>query len=240
MVARHELATDADLLRQLLVVRRGTAWFHRQVDSLTDGDLDGPSLLPGWTRRHVVAHVGYNARAITRLVEWGNTGEENPMYSSPAARSEEIERGSTQPARALRHLTQHAAITLDVSWRDTPDAAWAATVRTAQGRSVPLAETVWMRTREVWLHAIDLDRGAGFTHVPREVLSRLLADVTGHWQRAGAGEDLLIEVTDEPSLSRGSGSTTIRGDLPAVVAWASGRTGKFLDEGSAVVAPRWI
>ena len=37
---------------------------------------------PGWSRRHVVAHVGYNARALTRLVEWAKTGIETPMYAS--------------------------------------------------------------------------------------------------------------------------------------------------------------
>ena len=28
---------------------------------------------------------------------------------------------------------------------------------------MPVAETVWMRTREVWLHAVDLDNGGTFT-----------------------------------------------------------------------------
>ncbi|MBU5900470.1 maleylpyruvate isomerase N-terminal domain-containing protein, partial [Vibrio cholerae O1] len=71
------------------------------------------------------------------------------------ARDAEIDFGSTLPVRALRHLIEHAAISLDVEWRDSPDEAWAAIVRTAQGREVPARETVWMRTREVWLHGID-------------------------------------------------------------------------------------
>ena len=70
MVARHDQTTDPVLLDALLQARRGTAFFARKLNELTDADLDGVSLLPGWTRRHVVAHVGYNARAIARLVEW--------------------------------------------------------------------------------------------------------------------------------------------------------------------------
>ena len=69
MVARQDLTTDEDLKAQLLLVRRGTAFWSRKVNELTDDELDGPSLLPGWSRRHVIAHVGYNARALTRLVQ---------------------------------------------------------------------------------------------------------------------------------------------------------------------------
>lgn len=46
-----------------------------------------------------------------------------------------------------------------LEWRDLPDANWTHEVRTAQGRTVPASETVWMRTREVWVHAVDLDNG---------------------------------------------------------------------------------
>ena len=108
MVARQDLTTDEDLKAQLLLVRRGTAFWSRKVNELTDDELDGPSLLPGWSRRHVLAHVGYNARALTRLVQWANTGVETPMYSSPQARNQEIAYGATLPSRALRHLNDHA------------------------------------------------------------------------------------------------------------------------------------
>lgn len=36
-----------------------------------------------------------------------------------------------------------------------------------------------VRSPEVWQHAVDLDNGAHFVDVPREVLLRLLGDVTG-------------------------------------------------------------
>ncbi|HET7782728.1 MAG TPA: maleylpyruvate isomerase N-terminal domain-containing protein, partial [Arthrobacter sp.] len=95
MVARHDQATDPALLEALLQARRGTAFFARKLNELSDAELDGGTLLPGWTRRHVVAHVGYNARAIARLIEWAATGVETPMYSSPEARNHEIEFGAT-------------------------------------------------------------------------------------------------------------------------------------------------
>src|SRR5690606_37927969 len=70
-----------------------------------------------------------------------------PDVFVPEARMAEIRRGESLPPRALRHLAHHAAIHLDVEWRDLDAAAWDASVVTAQGRTVPARETVWMRTR---------------------------------------------------------------------------------------------
>ncbi|MEX5257909.1 maleylpyruvate isomerase family mycothiol-dependent enzyme [Kocuria arenosa] len=246
MVARQDLTTDKDLRSQLLLVRRGTAFWSRKVNELTDDELDGPSLLPGWSRRHVIAHVGYNARALTRLVQWANTGVETPMYSSPQARNQEIAYGATLPARALRHLNDHASVSLNVEWRDTPDEAWDHEVRTAQGRTVPATETIWMRNREVWLHAIDLNNGARFSDVPREVLTRLLTDVVGSWAAKDKDPGLRIQVTDAPELGELGAAAgqdsgiVVRGDLPAVAQWASGRGGARLEVGADVENPRWI
>ncbi|MFI7484268.1 maleylpyruvate isomerase family mycothiol-dependent enzyme [Kocuria sp. M1R5S2] len=246
MVAREDLTTDEQLKSQLLLVRRGTAFWSRKVNELADDELDGASLLPGWTRRHVIAHVGYNARALTRLVQWANTGVETPMYSSPAARNEEIAYGATLPARALRHLDAHASVSLNVEWRDTPEEAWHHEVRTAQGRTVPLTETVWLRNREVWLHAIDLDNGARFSDVPREVLTRLLREIVGAWAAKDTDPGLRIQVTDAPEfgeLGTAAGQDTgtlVRGDLSAVAQWASGRGGHRLQAGADVPNPRWI
>lgn len=249
MVARTDLTSDPALLEQLLTVRRGTAFWHRKVEELTDAELDEPSLLEGWSRRHLILHVGYNARAIARLVLWANTGVEHPMYSSPEARSREISFGASMPARALRHLNHHAAVSLNVEWRDTPEEAWSYPVRTAQGRTVPMSETVWMRTREVWLHSVDLDNGARVSDIPEDVLERLLSDILGIWKTRGTDPGFAIHVTDRPDLGvLGTGADsgedpsaqTIRGDLAAVVSWASGRSASRLETGEEVSPPRWL
>ena len=246
MVARYDLTTDPDLQDQLLTVRRGTAFWHRKVGELSDTELEGETLLSGWTRRHLIAHVGYNARAISRLVYWANTGVETPMYATAEDRNREIELGATIPARALRHLNDHAAVSLNVEWRDTPAEKWENIVRTAQGRQVPLSETVWMRTREVWLHAIDLDNGARFSDVPELALERLLVDITGMWQKRGTDPGFTIEITGRPDLSAmgagagDSSATSIQGSLSAVVSWASGRDATALTTGRDIQPPRWL
>ena len=52
MVARSALTTAEGLEAQVLVARHGTAFWSRKVHELTDEELEGPSLLPGWSRRH--------------------------------------------------------------------------------------------------------------------------------------------------------------------------------------------
>src|SRR5690606_3424112 len=120
----RDAATPAAPTGELVWARRGTAYFARKLNELTDAELDRPSLLPGWSRRHVIAHVGYNARALSRLMRWARTGVETPMYPSPEQRAAEMESGATLPARALRSLLSHSEVHLNVAWRDLPDEAW--------------------------------------------------------------------------------------------------------------------
>ena len=263
MPARTDRTTDPKLRAGLLLARRGQAYFSRKLNELPGPRLDAPSLVTGWTRRHVVAHVGLNARALTRLTEWAATGVETPMYASPTERDEEIELAATLPARALRNLSAHAAVHLDVEWRDLPDEAWRAPVRTALGRVVPASETVWMRTREVWVHAVDLDNGGSFDDFPAELVDALLADVVGAWRRRPGPDGvppLVLEPTDReqavrvadpgtmpagtaPAGTAPAGTVTLRGTAADLTRWATGRgTAGVLVSGGGTgpTPPRWL
>ncbi|HEV7168302.1 MAG TPA: maleylpyruvate isomerase family mycothiol-dependent enzyme [Micrococcaceae bacterium] len=247
MVARHDLTTDPQLQAGLLQARRGTAFFARKLNELTDAQLDGGSLLSGWTRRHVVAHVGYNARAISRLVEWAHTGVETPMYPSVEVRDHEIDFGATLSPIALRNLFDHSAVHLSVEWRDLPDDAWSHLVKTIQGRQVPVSETIWMRSREVWVHAVDLANGASFTDIPADVLERLLVDITSAWKKRGTDRGLALKIAGSPHLTElgdtdTAGATVVSGDLADVTAWAAGRGRAGLSSTADAVpaAPAWI
>jgi maleylpyruvate isomerase len=247
MGARHDQTTDPDLLEALLQARRGTAFFARKLNELSDVELDGDSLLPGWTRRHITAHIGYNARAIARLIEWAATGVETPMYASMTVRDHEIGFGATLSPIALRHLFDHSAVHLNVEWRDLPEDAWHHKVRTIQGREVPATETIWMRTREVWVHAVDLDNGATFADIPVPVLQRLLKDITGAWKARGTDKDLVLKVDGAQHLSElgdldANDPEIVSGTLTDITAWAGGRpaAGIASNKQEKPIAPHWI
>jgi maleylpyruvate isomerase len=164
----------------------GTGLFLSTLASLGDHDLDRPTALPGWTGRHLVAHVHYNAQALRRLARWAATGVESRMYASPQQRNSEIENGATLPAAELRDLVQRSAGDLAAALDGLSAEAWNTTVLTAQGRSVPATEIPWMRAREVCIHAVDLGGGLTFGDLPADFVAALLADVVR--KRAGAGE----------------------------------------------------
>lgn len=189
--------------------RRGTAYFARKLRELPDEALLGPSLLPGWTRAHVVAHVGYNARALARFVESARTGAEVPMYESAEARATEIELGATLPARALRNLFDHAEVHLNVEWRDLTDAQWDAVVG-----GVAVRDTPWMRAREVWIHAVDLDNGGSFLDFPADLLDRLLPELAAEAGLAGVPQ--AGEPADVARWLAGRGARRLAGALPDI------------------------
>jgi maleylpyruvate isomerase len=163
-----------------------TKVFLTALGRLDDADLNAPTVLPGWTRRHVVAHVHHNATALRRLVSWAATGRENPMYASPEQRVREIEQCAQLAAADLRRLVSESAYRLADDLDALPNAAWRAEVVTGQGRQIRAAEIPWLRVREVAVHAIDLDAGIDFDDLPAAVLEALLVDVVR--RRAAGGE----------------------------------------------------
>ena len=243
--ARYDQVTDPALAASLLTARRGTAYFTRKLAELADDEFTRPSLLDGWSRAHVIAHVGYNARALTRLLEWAATGVETAMYASPEQRADEINEGATLKPIALRHLVSHSNVHLNVEWRDLPADRWQDTVRTAQGRSVPVSETAWMRTREVWIHAVDLDNGGSFYDIPADVIDRLLMDVTRSWRLRDQGLDLLLKPTDRAQhITVGtSPNVELAGAAADLARWATGRGANGVTVIGAVEVPpppRWL
>jgi maleylpyruvate isomerase len=235
---------DLELPDRLLLARRGTAFFAQRLAELTDDELDGDTLLDGWTRSHLLAHVGYNAAALCRLLDWAATGAQTPMYESTEQRNQEIKEGATLSAAALRNLFDHTVARLDEKWRHLPPSAWNAEVRTAQGRTVPASETVWMRTREVWIHAVDLDNGGRFLDIPNIVLKALLTDIVETWRRNHRARDLVIAVAGAAPVTVGDrviDPRVVCGPLAAVVRWASGRgTIGVTANGSVPPPPPWL
>ncbi len=65
--------------------------FTRTVDALTDEELAAASLLPGWTRAHVVAHVALNGYALAGVIDGLVHRRPVAMYASDAQRDRDIE-----------------------------------------------------------------------------------------------------------------------------------------------------
>lgn len=251
MVRDDYLTHDPEIRDALHLANEGTEFFDRALAALRDSHFFGASLLPGWTKRHVIAHVAYNAQALRRLAEWASTGVERPMYESTEARNTQIEEGATLSIEELRALHSKSAAALDDAWRDLSDRAWNAHVRMQTGPSFPATHTIWLRTREVWLHAVDLNSGASFADFPARLVERLLIDVVSAW-RGRVSDDTIpnfVLIPTDRSLRLSVGNSddtngvTLRGTAVDLARWATGRStlGISADSGSPVPgAPRWI
>jgi maleylpyruvate isomerase len=162
---------------------------------------DVATALPGWTRKHLVAHVASNADALLGLVRWAATGVEAPMYHSPRERAATIERGTRLPPAELSDWLASSADRLAAAMDELTPRQWEAEVVTARGRTVPASELPWLRSREVWVHAVDLG-GVDFADLPGGFLSALICDI--------ASQRGLSELPEGPDHE--------------VVGWLAGRT----------------
>lgn len=186
--------------------RTGETRLAALVASIPDAEFDGATLLPGWSRRVLLGHLARNADALGHLLRWARTGVESPMYSSGEQREADIRSSATQSAAALRADVAAAAERLRGDAEELSDEQWEAPVRTAQGRPVPAAEVPWMRCREVWVHAVDLDAGFTFADVPPQVTAALIDDVLMMWERRGEPVDLSLQATDTGQRWRAGGA----------------------------------
>ncbi|MEU4892761.1 maleylpyruvate isomerase family mycothiol-dependent enzyme [Streptomyces sp. NPDC044780] len=202
--------------------RLGTELFVTAAD-LHDTGLDAHSALPGWRRKHLVAHVAANADALGNLVHWAATGEPTPMYASPEERTAGIENGARLPAADLTAWLRRSARTLADGMDALTEERWQAPVVTAQGRTVPATELPWMRSREVCVHAIDLATGLTFADLPADFLAALNDDVLGK-RGTAPGPAVVLTAGEARWELPGQGEPVeLVGALPEITAYLTGR-----------------
>ena len=84
----------------------------RTVDGLDDHALGQPSLLPGWSRAHVVAHVTLNAEGLGGVLRGIVEGRDVPMYRSQEVRDGDIDLLARADRAALRERFMASSVAL--------------------------------------------------------------------------------------------------------------------------------
>jgi maleylpyruvate isomerase len=209
-------------------LREGTDRLFGAVGELTDADLAEPSLLPGWDRATVLAHLAQNARGLSNLVHWARTGVETPMYPSPEAREAGIAELAATPAGRIRAEAVAADAEFQRHLAELPADHWTNTVRTFRGRPVPATEVPWMRNREVWVHAVDLRCGVTFAAMPADVLAALLDDAASLMSIGPDTVPVTVRAVDAGrewtfGATGSAAGAPVEGELADVCAWVLGR-----------------
>lgn len=217
---------------------------ERLLATARELDISAPSLLPGWTRGHVITHIARNADGYVNLLTWARTGVETPMYASVERRNEEILEGAGRPLDAQLADLEASAGRFAAAVDAMTPAAWGASVRHMTGRVLTPQQIVWARWREVEVHHVDLNASYRPAHWPEAFALHLLREVVADF--AGWDGGLTASAEDlsfEAKIGAASAPITVRGPARGIAAWLIGRsTGDALrtePAGQLPAVPTW-
>jgi maleylpyruvate isomerase len=219
----------------------GTRRLVRTVDGMSDEQWEQPSLLPGWSRAHVVAHLTLNAEALSGALEGVHEGRPVPMYASDTARDADIASLATVAAPELRDRFLGSTTVLGEWVEELADNLAGHVIERTPGsdRQFLAGEVGMMRTREVEIHHADLGLDYTAADWPDEFVVLLLDGRAANHD----GPGFTAHATDlDRSWTFGSGGPTISGAGTALGWWVTGRgTGDGLtsDDGQVPSMEPW-
>jgi maleylpyruvate isomerase len=129
---------------------------------MTEPDLRARSLLPGWSRAHILAHLARGADAMRNLLVGARAGQDRPAYASPQARTADIANSAATGAKELVEDLAGSAMALRTVALQLPDQAWRYQVRVLGSPRFPASQLLTRRLAEVELHHCDLS--IGYSH----------------------------------------------------------------------------
>ncbi|MDP3889972.1 maleylpyruvate isomerase family mycothiol-dependent enzyme [Nocardioides sp.] len=193
----------------------------RTVDTLSDDDLRADSLLPGWSRAHVLAHIALNGEGLAGVLEGLAADRDEPMYRSDEARDADIEALSASPGPALRERLDSAATRFREAAASAPDHGWERVVlRTPGRRAFPAHTVVERRHREVEIHHADLDAGYSPDDWPADFLERTFREVL---QDRRDGPPVQLRTPEDEAVIGDGRGPTVTGSRADVTWWLLGR-----------------
>ncbi|BCJ55798.1 hypothetical protein Asp14428_72730 [Actinoplanes sp. NBRC 14428] len=136
-------------------IDEATAKLLATAARLTDDDVRQPSLLPGWTRGHVLTHLARGGEALRRALH----GE--PPYASQEARDADIEAGAGRAAAELVADVAASAEAFRAAVAAFPAGGWDEKVAVLAYEPFPKSQLPVRRLHELESHHLDL--GAGYT-----------------------------------------------------------------------------
>ena len=171
--------------------------FVRTAAGLSEEQLRSPSLLPGWSRAHVVAHVVLNAEGFVAVAETPADRQPALMYPGGIAeRDRDIAALAAASADELLQRCRNANRLFTLAWSPGPLSRDCAT---AAGHPVFASGSVLQRRlRELQVHLIDLGvDGVGIDAWLPEFVD---ADLDLQWPTVAHRTSQRVAVDDEDGV----------------------------------------
>ena len=195
----------------------------RTVDALDTDGLGAPSLLPGWSRAHVVAHLALNGEGLAGVLDAAARGGQRPMYASPEARDADIEELANAEVSALRERFLAATHLFESVAAQVPDDRWHDRFeRTPGGPTFSVATVPLMRLREVEIHHADLGAGYTASDWPEEFDVALVESMTRR-PYPRPFRVLARDLARTWDFGEGDPVANVTGDAAALAWWLTGR-----------------
>jgi maleylpyruvate isomerase len=206
-------------------ISAATARLLHTVRSMSDADVPAPSLLPGWSRGHVLTHIARNADGLINLMIGAIEGVERKAYPSKEAREADIEAGASRPIR--EHLADIEASHrkfFDTVSRVAPSQWEFVLSWGSAGQKRPVRAVLDARLREVAIHHIDLDAGYTPADWPPEFALRILRSALPAFEVRGMAA-CTLRPTDVDAIVEVSGGSQVEvsGETHALATWVLGR-----------------
>ena len=151
-----------DLQRELDGVVAAHAALGRVLDGLTDEQARSASLLPDWSVGHVLTHLARNADGMTAMLRAAARDEVAAQYPGGAEqRAADIDAGADRPADELVDDVIDSAAAFERAASSLDPRQWATGQGISFNATIPIADVVFRRRREVLVHTSDLGLATG-------------------------------------------------------------------------------
>ncbi|MGO4257725.1 maleylpyruvate isomerase family mycothiol-dependent enzyme [Marmoricola sp. RAF53] len=196
----------------------------RSVDSLPEDQWRAASLLPDWTRAHVVAHLALNGEALAATLEAREHGQVRPVYPSQERRDADIEALAKRDVGEIRERLFAATTRFRDACASLLPRQWAGTVpRLPDGPAWPASDLPATRWREVEIHHADLDLDYSHRDWPADFAADLLDQVVLD-HAGGDSEPFSVRADDlGRSWSVGAEEPVVSGTAADLGWWLVGR-----------------
>jgi maleylpyruvate isomerase len=196
------------------------------VEAMTKEDVRGPTLLPDWSRGHLLTHIARSADSLGRLVEWARTGIEQKQYASEETRAAQIQAGARRSPAELAADIRQSAVAFEQAARSLPESARYFKLRLRSGVPVTAERLLFVRLREVEVHHVDLDVGYTWADIPPDVTTAVIDDIVATLSKREGPVPAVRLVATDVELVREIGlrGPVLTGEQADLLAWLSGRS----------------
>ena len=211
------------MITSVIEVASAESLVARFIENLSNDDVAADSLLPNWSRGHVITHLANNARGLSNLIDWALTGVQKDMYVSVEQRGIDIEDGAKRPGNEIvADFLEQANIFANNLDRLIAGPLLSDEVVLGNGMHVHPHEITTLRERELLVHLVDLGLDYKANNWSFDFSIKTLKSVSAGKRKERVNFRLLIAGDHTWTMDQ-NGMTDIFGTPQSLAAWLMGR-----------------